>query len=829
MPKSQSLFKKLLRQAIILPLVFTFVLSIVFIWQIQRLQTSSRLVAHSNNVIAKSNDLLKMLIDAQSSVRGYMITKEKKYLFPYDINKSRFKEKAQDLLKLTADNPEQIGVLTETVNLSDKWFLYAEEILENAEKGFFKAETGVKLATYEIVTKIKQNFEEVITREEDIRNKRIRNDSRTVELATMICISAAALLGIVIFLYSRDIIQKLNASFKKNLNELEDSEARYQRASLATRDLIWEWDLKKNTIVSNEVISSEYGHDPLVVEDSIRWWNFRIHPEDYKRVFQEVAEAIKHKQNYLTSEYRFQRADGTYADVWNRGIIEYHLGQATRITGAMQDLTSLRQENQKRLEAEAVRDIFFNIPDLLLGVASREGYFIRLNESWKKILGYSMEELLGRPWVDFVHPDDVDASLFEKDRLNSGEGNNTEIFVNRYQNKEGKYVWLHWVTEARKEGIYFFATDITKLKEIEMAVESSREQLQLITNRIPAFISYVDLHLRYQFVNRAYEQWLGKPLDKIIGIPVKDILDAKTYEKSLPNMEKVLRGEPCRFENTIFDQNGELKYVDVEYVPDFDIRANSVRGFILIAHDTTERKKTEKDLKGALAVKDTFLSVASHELKTPLTTLQLQHQLARRRGVKDNGDIDREVVMKLLDQSEKSIGRLNRLIDDMLDVSRISTGKLRLRLESFDLCDLAREVLERMQPLLQQENVEVSLDCHGEVLGVWDRFRIEQVLSNLMNNALKYGKKTPIKIQVSQDQGDAYFSVQDHGPGISREDQARIFQRFERAAEDLSGLGLGLFICQEIVDRHHGKILIESELGKGAKFIVRLPIEDQSA
>lgn len=827
MGRSRSSFRTLLREAIILPLIFTFILSGLFIWQIQKLQQSSRLVSHSDHVIAKANILLRMQIDAQSSIRGYIITKEKKYLIPYEYNASIYNTYSEELLYLTSDDQEQNQLIAHTIGLTEKWFIYAEEVLRSISKGSHGADQITKVATYDLISQIRKNFEIIIDKEESLRNKRVQNDRKTVELATLICISAAALLGIIIFLYSRDIIRKLTTSFESNVRELEKSERRYERASVATRDLIWEWDQEKNAVIWNDAISTEYGYLPSTVENTVEWWTSKIHPDDYKEFFESIRRAVKDKSFNWMAEYRFARADGSYAEVLNRGVLEYNHDQISRVTGAMQDVTLTRSESKKRKEAEAIRDIFFNLPDLLLGVSDHNGYFTKLNESWEKTLGFTLEEILNRPWIEFVHPEDKELSLLERDHIYSGR-EKANIFVNRFKTKDGGYVWLHWVAEARGQETYFFATDITKLKMVEEEVESSREQLQLITNRIPDFIAYIDRELCYQFVNRAYESWLRRPYSDILGKPTKEVLDAQTFEKSYPHMLKVLEGEACRFENTIHDQDGALKYVDVEYVPDHDYKTGKVRGFILIAHDTTESKRTEKELKNALAIKDIFLSVASHELKTPLTTLQLQHQLAKRRAFLTDGSVDKEVVCKLLDHSEKSIGRLTRLIDDMLDVSRISTGKLKLRKEQFDLCELAREVMDRMQPLFLQEGIQGSTDCEGVIVGEWDRFRIEQVVSNLINNAIKYGGKSPVIIKVRKDEDSAYLSVVDHGPGISQEDQERIFQRFERAAEDASGLGLGLYICQEIISIHHGKILIESDVGKGASFIIKIPLHDGS-
>jgi signal transduction histidine kinase len=167
------------------------------------------------------------------------------------------------------------------------------------------------------------------------------------------------------------------------------------------------------------------------------------------------------------------------------------------------------------------------------------------------------------------------------------------------------------------------------------------------------------------------------------------------------------------------------------------------------------------------------------------------------------------------------------LIDDMLDISRISTGKLTLQPESFELCNLVKEVLERYSNQIQDYRSPVNLHCTTEVRGIWDKFRIEQVVTNLLTNALRYGNHKPIDIFVMVKNDEAIIVFQDYGLGIAKENQKRIFERFERAisANEISGLGLGLYIVKQILKMHNGTIDVESELGKGAKFIIRLPLK----
>jgi signal transduction histidine kinase len=237
----------------------------------------------------------------------------------------------------------------------------------------------------------------------------------------------------------------------------------------------------------------------------------------------------------------------------------------------------------------------------------------------------------------------------------------------------------------------------------------------------------------------------------------------------------------------------------------------------------SRRTVVNEALQAAIKARDDFFSIASHEFKTPLTSIKLQNELIIRNVV--NKRFDENKLVSMLNSSGKNIDRLSRLVDDMLDISRLSSGKLTLQLEKFELISLIGEVIERLSPVIEEAGSQIRFKDHAEVFGNWDRFRIEQVITNIISNAIKYAPGELVKIEVLTDQEFAYIKIKDEGKGISPEDQERIFQRFERAEKsgDSRGLGLGLFISKEIIHMHKGEIKVHSEPGKGAEFTVILP------
>jgi hypothetical protein len=240
-----------------------------------------------------------------------------------------------------------------------------------------------------------------------------------------------------------------------------------------------------------------------------------------------------------------------------------------------------------------------------------------------------------------------------------------------------------------------------------------------------------------------------------------------------------------------------------------------------------ERERMLARAEEAVHARDVFLAVAAHELKTPLTPLRLETEslLASVRA----GRVERLTPTRLqrrLSVVERQVGRLEQLVAALLDVTRIAGGKFELRAEDVDLGAVVQEVTERYKNEVQSSGSELVLRLAPSVIGQWDRLRIDQVVTNLLTNAVRYGEGKPITIEVGSDAERARLVVRDLGIGIALQDQDRIFRRFERAASEqhYGGLGLGLWIVQQVVTALGGTIRVESELGCGSTFTVELPL-----
>jgi signal transduction histidine kinase len=219
--------------------------------------------------------------------------------------------------------------------------------------------------------------------------------------------------------------------------------------------------------------------------------------------------------------------------------------------------------------------------------------------------------------------------------------------------------------------------------------------------------------------------------------------------------------------------------------------------------------------------RDQVISIASHELRNPLGTLTLHYQLLTH-ALKVG--LGREQLEAALAKVQRSLARLTQLVDELLDVSRIVQGPIALRTEQFDLRELTELVASRLAPDLERNGSMLDLRLEPTT-GSWDRSRLDQVITNLITNASKYGGAQPITVTLSPRPGCARLEVRDRGPGIAHSDQQRIFDPFVRLGDraGAAGMGLGLAICREIVRAHRGRIWVESRLGAGSRFIIELP------
>ena len=350
---------------------------------------------------------------------------------------------------------------------------------------------------------------------------------------------------------------------------------------------------------------------------------------------------------------------------------------------------------------------------------------------------------------------------------------------------------------------------------------------------------------RFLRINKKFCEMTGYSPAELRNMTFREITHPDDLEGDTDLFQRLVRGEVPVFDKVkrYIRKDGGVVWVraNAALIRDKNGQPISTTGVFL---DITDQKRAEAErdrllireklaraeAEQALRAREDFMSIASHELRTPLTPLKMQLHILRKFLANEHAPIApkaQQDLRKLFEASERQLERFSMVVEDLLDAPRISLGRLTIHPAEAELSELVREVLERYQSQSKQARCAVELQVEEKVTGQWDRLRIEQVVMNLLMNAIKYGAGAPINVTVSREGNLAKIAVRDHGIGIAEEDQKRIFDRFERAVSvrHFGGFGLGLYISSQIVQAHGGNIRVDSRIGEGSTFTVELPVE----
>jgi PAS domain S-box-containing protein len=366
--------------------------------------------------------------------------------------------------------------------------------------------------------------------------------------------------------------------------------------------------------------------------------------------------------------------------------------------------------------------------------------------------------------------------------------------------------------------------DVTQRNRAQQALRAATEQLHIVTDSMSAPVTRCSRGLRYVWVSKPYAQWLGVPAHHIAGRAIAEVIGPAAFAQLRPHFQRVLEGVRVEYEERVDFRGLGPRWVHVVYTPTFDA-AGEPDGWVAVVNDVEERKQAEARLVEETRRKDEFLALLGHELRNPLAPILSAVELLRLSGGRaPEVEWARGVI-------ERQSRHLVRLVDDLLDLSRLSTGRIELRRVAVDLRDVIAHAVETTRPLARAKNQDLAVHPGPDPLVVeGDPVRLGQVLSNVLNNATRY---TPpgghVSVSSGRDGSTAVLTVRDDGRGVAPEMLARIFDMFTRAGDASSpsdgGLGIGLTLARRLVEMHGGTIDARSEgPGAGTDLVVRLPL-----
>ncbi len=499
------------------------------------------------------------------------------------------------------------------------------------------------------------------------------------------------------------------------------------------------------------------------------------------------------------------------------------------------------QEEVRRSE-ESLRATLYSIGDGVLAT-DQDARVTRVNPVAERLTGWRESEALGRPIeevFDIVNEETRAKAINPVGRVLAegvvvGLANHTALLARDGVERPIADSGAPILDPGGKPlGAVLVFRDVSAERAAEEALRQSEEKVRSMIASVRDYGLYMlDPSGRVVSWNPGAERIKGYREDEILGRPFSLFFTPEDIAEQKPAQALEIADREGRFEDEAWRvrKDGSRFWGSVVLTP---IRDSSGRlaGFVKITRDMTEQRRAEEErlrlaqAGEAIRLRDDFLSIASHELKTPLTALQLQ-LLNLREQVRPDDD----KAARNMERANRIAARLGQLVEALLDVSRIATGKFKLTPESFDLGDTAREIVDRLHDSAKAAGCGLSVEIAGSFQGRWDRLRIEQVLMNLISNAIKYAAGQPIQVWLSRDGDTAVMEVRDRGPGIPEAELSRIFERFERVAlaRHYGGMGLGLYVARQIVEAHGGTITASNLPRGGACFTVRLPLDAQQS
>ncbi|MBE7176182.1 MAG: PAS domain S-box protein [Mucilaginibacter polytrichastri] len=750
----------------------------------------------------------------------------------------------------------------------------------------------------------------------------------------------------------KNLNEQLETEVSDRMRELSSSQERFQLIATATNDALWDWDILYDHLWWNAAFYKQMGYEETDHVQSRKFWMDKVMEEDREQVSNTINQATSGNDSTWQIEYRFKKADGTYAYILDRGyILRDEYGTPYRMLGSMFDTSELRKamkmakssQNKFRriFDSQLIGMVLFNYDgtltdanqtfitmlgytrqdvarkklqwneltppsfqqqtanmnktlkargennayemqmirkdgrriDVMIGAAAlhddedanavayiidisdqkkadrkqlelenrfsfladfmpakiwttdKTGLADYFNQRWIDYTGISMDQLTGHDWAKIIHPDDREKALASWKHSIATETENEAEY--RVRDRKGIYRWhlsraLPYKNTDEEITMWIgTSTDIHEQKTFTEALRVSGNNFRQLADQTPFMIWRVDENGLCTYVNKPWIDFTGISFEESLDIGWSQAVHPEEKEDVYKEFMQVFaKQEIYKSKIRIRRKDGQFRWVLAQSNPVFDV---NFQGYIGSFTDITEQHLAQEATKMLMQKKDEFMSIASHELKTPITTMKASLQLAQRLiSNKANG----EQISTFVERANNQVSKLAILVNDLLDVTKIQAGKMQLTLSRF----LMREVIEDSIAQVQHDSTHHVITVSGDpdIAVEGDRHRLEQVMTNFLSNAIKYSPDAnDVQIHISHTKKKVRVAVQDFGIGIPGDRSNYVFDRFFRVQESsqkFSGLGLGLYISAEIIQRHHGEVGVDSQEGEGSTFWFEMPL-----
>ncbi len=499
------------------------------------------------------------------------------------------------------------------------------------------------------------------------------------------------------------------------------------------------------------------------------------------------------------------------------------------------DITN-RKNNEKELKEKSTElDRFLNLATDFICISDPEGKLLKVNNLWQTVLGFDIDEMTGKPVFDFIHPDDIEETKGEIEKLLAGKA--VVNFVNRYICKNGTYRWLEWRATPSDNGfIYAAARDITDSRNLEDILRQNEEKFRFLTENVGDMIWQIDKDYNYTYVSPSVESILGYTPEEINGRSFYDFITPDSADQ-MNELEKTQIDEygfiPLKggvYELQFIRKDGILVWCEVHSSPLYNPYGALIFGQG-VTRDISTRKEAERklkdyavELKDLNTTKDRFFSIISHDLKSPFTGL-----LGMTKEFKENAeDFTTSEISEFGKEMFNVVLGTYRLLENLLEWSRIQLDQIQFDPSPLNVHDEVEKIFELLAINADPKEIKLVNNVAHDIAVDADENMISTILRNLIGNAIKFTLRGgTVKAEAERGKSSVLISIKDSGVGMSEEITRKLFRPdtvyTTYGTEKEKGTGLGLLLCREFVEKHNGRIWVQSEPGNGSTFYVMLP------
>ncbi|AWG23067.1 hypothetical protein FFWV33_16820 [Flavobacterium faecale] len=641
-------------------------------------------------------------------------------------------------------------------------------------------------------------------------------------------------------------------SLKAAEDALKISIERFEYASKATSDAVWDWNIVTSSVFFGGRGTTLFGHkfenNSLMIPESLDF----LHPEDRSAVIYSFEKAIKEGDTTWSCEYRYLKSDNTYAYVKDKAVIlRNNNGEAFRMIGVQQDITNEKILKDELIQSEErFKGAFINSP-VGMAIIDLKGNWLIVNNQMEEIFGYTGDEFKVRNFLDLTHPDDIEKDQVNLELLMTGEIS----ILNRekkYIHKNGSIIWIHLSVAIVKNSlgdlIHFISqfVDITKKQELEktnrllveennrikiIQLDEAKTMYRILASNMVDLVCTHSLDGRFKYVSPSIYRILGYVPEDLVGLSPDYFVHPQDVEKLQKSIVNFTAGKQDTAVEVRF-RNKKGEYVWCETKANLVLEDSGDTSFHSATRDITARKTAEKKVEITMQkerelndLKSNLVSTISHEFRTPMTTIRASAELIEMYLA--NQKIENQILVhKRIKTILGEIDRLVELMNTVLIISKDNLGKTGFVPVSADLKKICCDVFE-LYDIDQKKGRNLITSFQGNNFPVFiDVKLMEYTLINLINNAFKYSMGCEdVIFNLLSNKDFVIVEIIDFGIGIPEKDQDKLFNAFFRASNTygVEGTGLGLYIVKVFTERNLGLIKLESKLGEGTKITLQFP------